>query len=140
MSLTRFTATLCLLLAGAMSCSSIGSTYNNPKGFNLSVDQFHNALRWEAYDTALVFVSPPLVDDFWQLADILQGKIRIMEYEVRQPVMDPISGSGSVTVHFKLYHQDGPRLQTRTVREKWVYLPKEKIWQIVRHDLDELMN
>lgn len=130
----------CLVLAIGASCGSMGKSYNNAKGFNLAVDQFHNAMRWEAYDTALMFVSPPLVEDFWRLADMLQGKIRIMEYEVRQPLYDPRNGSGSVTVHIKLYHQDGPRLQTRTVREKWVYLGNEDMWQIVHHDLKELMN
>ena len=132
-------AFLLILVAGA-SCTTMGNSYKNARGFNLAVDQFHNAMRWEAYDTALLFVSPPLVDDFWRLADALQGKIRIMEYEIRQPVCDPRNGSGSVTVNVKLYRQDGPTLQTRTVRQKWVYLAKEDIWQIVQHDLKELMN
>jgi len=132
-------AFLAALVTGA-SCATLGDSYNNPRGFNLAVDQFHNAIRWEAYDTALLFVSPPLVDDFWRLADMMQGRIRIMDYEIRQPVCDPKSGSAFVTVHFKLYHQDGPKLQTRTVREKWAYVGKERMWQLVQHDLAELIN
>jgi hypothetical protein len=127
-----------MLIVG-MSCSALSNSHNNLKDFGFAVDQFHNAMRWETYDTALLFVSPALADDYYRLTDVLQGKIRIMEYEIRNPLYDPRDRTGSVTVHFKLYHCDGPRLQTKTVQEKWVYMDKENRWQIVQHDLKELM-
>jgi hypothetical protein len=133
-------AGLFLVLAIVTSCSSLGNSQNNLKDFGFAVDQFHNAMRWEKYDIALLFVSPKLADDFYRLTDLLQDKIRIMEYEIRNPLYNPQDRSGLVTVHFKLYHCDGPRLQTKTVQERWVYMNKENRWQIAEHDLKELMH
>jgi hypothetical protein len=128
-----------LILWGAAGCGSVGESTNDSKGFGLAIDQFHSAVRWEAYDRALRFVSPPLVDDFYLLTDILQDKVRIMEYEVRNLSFDEKGEAATATVFFKLYRQNSPQLQTRTIREKWAYADKEKTWQIVQHDMTELM-
>lgn len=138
--LLRFVGVLLVIVTAGMSCSALGNSHSNLKDFGFAVDQFHNAVRWETYDMALLFVSPPLADDFYRLTDVLQGKIRIMEYEIRNPLYDPLSRTGSVTVHIKLYHSDGPRLQTKTVQEKWAFMDKENRWQIIQHDLKELLN
>lgn len=124
---------------GAAGCGSLGESTRESKGFGLAIDQFHSAVRWEAYDRALPFVSPPLVDDFYDLTDILQSKVRIMEYEVRNLSIDQKGETATATVFFKFYHQNSPQLQTKTIREKWAYADKEKIWQIVHHDMKELM-
>lgn len=128
-----------LLMYGTAGCGSLGESPKESKEFSQAIDQFHAAVRWEAYDRALPFVSPPLVDDFYDLTDILQGKVRIMEYEVRNLSFDQKGETATATVFFRFYHQDSPQLQTRTIREKWAYAGKEKIWQIVHHDMKELM-
>lgn len=140
-SLLQVVWVLFVLLWGCVGCSSLSTmtTDSNPKELRLAIDQFHNAVRWEAYDAAMIFVSPPLMDDFSRLSDMLRDKVRITDFEVRQPRFDAKTKSGWVTVHFKLYRQNNPQLETIAVREKWTFPDKGDRWQIVQHDFKDLM-
>jgi hypothetical protein len=140
-NLMRVLGIVGLVLWGCTYCSSMETTADiNPKDLRLAIDQFHNAVRWEAYDRALIFVSPSLVDDFSRLTDRLEGKVRVTEFDVRRPRFDPQTKCGWITVHFKLYRYNSPQLETKTVREQWCLANKGDLWQIVQHDFKELMN
>jgi hypothetical protein len=140
-NLMRILSTIFLVLWSFTSCGSMGtSTDIHPKELYLAIDQFHNAVMWEAYDKALIFVSPSLADDFSRLGDRLAGKIRVTEFDVRRPQFDPKTKCGWITVNFKLYRRSNPQLETKTVREKWCPADKGDLWQIVQHDFKEVMN
>src|SRR5208337_3919813 len=68
------------------SCASSGE-HNEKKlleALNASIEAYNTAFRWEDYTAAAVFVPADKKEQFWTEVDRFKGKIRIVDYQVRE--------------------------------------------------------
>jgi hypothetical protein len=129
----------CLVLPLLLSCSSFSSKKNDEKNLLTHIEAFNSAIRWEDYQAASSWVVPQLQEEFWRQADSLQGHIRLMDFQVRNIALENEGFSGTVVLRFRYYYTDDPHLRSKTLQQRWRYLEKEKVWQIVQYDLAALM-
>lgn len=131
------------LLLGAVlltSCSSGATGRNTEDSFNLIVERFHTAVRWGEYQAASTYVGPTMQEDFWKIAEALQSRISIIEWQVKRSSFDRKDGAGNVVLYVSYYAKGNPQLITRTINEKWAFNAKDKMWRLVSHDLHTLGN
>lgn len=138
------TGCTCLFLLALASCSSLGGgeSKKDQEALLASVDVFNSAIRWGDSRQAALWIIPQLQDYFWTLTDELQDHVRIMDYEVRHISSIATADkqpSAEIILRYRYYHTNDPHLQTRTIHERWKYSEKEKVWQLVQHDLQQLL-
>lgn len=121
---------LALVLA---ACASMGADSEKKKTESLraSVEAFNAAFRWEDYSTALAFVPEYKREQFWNAVDMFKGKIRIIEYQVREVDEKPMAPTSTAILYFQYWRTDAPTLQTVNLTQRWAYMEKEKAWKIV---------
>jgi hypothetical protein len=47
---------------------------------------------------------------------------------------------GTAMLRFRYYYRNDPQVRTKTLRQQWRFLEKEKTWQVVQFSLEELMD
>jgi len=134
-----FPLLLCLLTGFLSSCSMFGGEKDNQEGLLLSVDRFNKDLRWEDYKSAATSIAPSAKKEFWDQVDWLQGRVRIIDYQVVEVDMGDGGGSGTVALRYRFFPKNNPQPQTRTLHQQWVFSKKTGAWEVVRHDLQKLM-
>jgi len=120
---------LALILA---ACGSLGSHEEQKvEGLKLSVDTFNGCFKWEDYSKAAVFVPYNKKELFWSDVDRFKGKIRIVDYQIRELLEDQATHTATAILLFQYWRTDAPIVQTVTFSQKWIYFEKEKRWRVV---------
>lgn len=125
-----------LLLAG---CSRSQKQTRGEGGLMSAVESFNSLLRWEEYRLASAWIPQADKELFWGIADLFEGRLRIMDYQVRDVSVANNGTSGSVILSFRFYFTNNPNLLSRTIHQKWVFSEEKKSWLVVRHDLEGLL-
>jgi hypothetical protein len=114
------------------SCASTGGGQEKKleDSLKLSVEAFNSSFRWEDYKEASAFVPPDKKEQFWAEVDKFKGKIRIVEYNIREVELRDKSSSASTLLQFQFWRLESPTLQTVTFTQKWYYTEKDKLWKV----------
>jgi hypothetical protein len=119
------------------SCASTGSQEKQEKldkkleaSLRVSVDAFNSAFRWEDYTGAAAFVPKDKKEQFWVEVDKFKGKIRIVEFNLREVELTDKSAGANVIMHFQFWRLESPTVQTVTFTQKWHYTEKDKQWRV----------
>ncbi len=120
---------LALVLA---ACASTGSSEKTKsETLTASVEAFNGAFKWEDYAAAATFASRGKKEEFWAEVDRFKGKIRIVEYTVRELEHEEKSCSATAVLYFQYWRTDSPTVQTVTFNQKWYYIEKDKQWKVL---------
>jgi len=134
------TVCLCCLLSSALlSCGSVGGKKNTNETLGASVEAFNNAVRWEEYRAASELLISAERDEFWNVIDEMQKRIRLMDFEIRDIRVEEDTFTGSAVLRYRYYSLTDPSVKTKMLHQKFRYLEKQKAWQITHHDLDLLL-
>jgi hypothetical protein len=137
---TLFYALLACLLAGMLSsCGLFSSQKNDGQALLGAADRFNTDLKWQDYKSAASRIAPSERESFWGKVDQLQGRIRIMDYQVVDVNLDGKEGSGTVILRYRFFSTSNPQLQTKTLHQKWVFSERGEGWQVVENDLEKIM-
>jgi hypothetical protein len=138
-----------LLLALVLAaCASLENDDKKmPETLKASVETFNSDVKWEDYSAALAFVPADKKEQFWAVMDRLKGKIRIIEFQIRevdnpdkkQDKKEHKQSSGNATLTCQYWRTDSPILQTVCICQKWYYIEKEKIWKVQESGLGVLV-
>jgi hypothetical protein len=129
----------CLIAGLLSSCALLGGQSGDRKGLLEAAERFNKDLRWEDFRSAAAWISPSVKEAFWEEADRLQGRVRIMEFQVAEVDLLDNGHSGTVILRCRFYHKRSPLLQITTLRQQWVFSEKDYAWQVVNSDLQKLM-
>ncbi len=132
-----FPCLVCLVAGLSASCTLLGGQRGDDQGLRLAAERFNKDLRWEDYRSALSWIAPAAKEAFMDQADRLQGRVRIMEYQVMDVSSDGLSGN--VILRYRFYQKQDPQLQTRTLHQQWFFSEQDHVWQVVKDDLQKLM-
>jgi hypothetical protein len=135
-----FGVSLCsMFLLFSLSCSSTGEKKTGSETLLPSVEKFNNAVRWEEYKTAGLFLDTPLQKAYWNLVDRLQGLVKITGYEIRKIDQKEKSPFADVFICFRLYRTNDPYIRSVTLHQRWAYKEKGKHWVVAEHDLESFI-
>ena len=132
-----FPCWVCLVAGFTSSCTTFGGQKSNEKGLLLAAERFSQDLHWEDYKSALTSIAPAARGEFMDLVERLQGRVRIVGYQIMDVGTSGLSGN--VTLRYRFYQKQNPQLQTRTLHQLWLFSEKDGVWQVVRYDLQQLM-
>ena len=119
------------------SCASTG-THDEKKLLELlkaSIETYTSAFRWEDYDAAAAFVPADRKEQFWAEVDRFKGKIRLIDFQVREVKRAENGNRATAVVYFQYWRPESPTVQTATFTQKW-YFPetgktaKERLWKV----------
>jgi hypothetical protein len=113
------------------SCASTGQDKKLGDSLKLSVDAFNSAFRWEDYTDAAAYVPADKKELYWAEVDRLKGKLRIVEYSLRQVDHKDKSPSADAILYFQFWRVEAPSLQTVTFTQKWRFTEKDKQWKVI---------
>jgi len=128
-----------MILALAGACATFSKNKNTGKALAAAVEGFNTALRWGDFKVAATFVAPALQEQFWRQSDIMEGRIRLTEYDIRYITWEATGGPLPVIVRFRYYTTDDPSLKTETVRQLWRYNEETESWQVTQSGLEALI-
>ena len=129
-----------LLATSTFSCGSLGKRKDSQENMMVSVDGFNGAIRWEDFKAAYLCLDPALQGEFWDLADTLHKSVRIMDYEVRNVNLNPEKHTATLAISYRYYFTHNPKLQAKTLQQRWQFYEKDKSWRVVHHELKELLS
>ena len=119
----------------ALTVAACGSTGKEEKkeveALKVSVEAFNDAFKWEDFLAAYSFVPPGKKEEFWAEVDKFKGKVRVVEYQVRDIQHDVKSPSATAILHFQFWRTDAPTIQTVSFKQHWYYFEKEKRWKVL---------
>ncbi len=121
-----------LLALVPASCASTG-THDEKKlmeALKASVEAYNSAIRWEDYSEAAAFVPADKKELFWTEADRFKGKIRIIDYQIREVTPEEKGHKGTAIIYFQYWRVASPTVLTLTISQKWFFMPKEKVWKV----------
>jgi hypothetical protein len=129
-----------LLSLPVVSCGSMASRQDAKmeKGLRESVDAFNFAFRWEEYSAAAAFLPTSRKADFWCLVDTFKGRLRIVDYEVREIELLKGIPRGTAIVAYQYYLSASPILEKATFTQKWYYTEQDKMWRVERSGFDAI--
>ena len=130
---------LCLLFSIPVSCGSVGGKKNTSETLGAAVEAFNNAVRWEEFRSASQLLSAAERDEFWEIVDQMQKRIRLMDFEVRDISIEEDKFTGSAVLRYRYYSPTDPSVRTKMLHQKFRYLEKQKAWQVTHHDLNMLL-
>jgi hypothetical protein len=127
------------LLFPFVACSTLPGSRTNKDAFASAVESFNTALRWGDYKLAAAFVAAAEQERFWRFSDLMEGRIKITNYEIRQLTWNEVEAQIPVFVKFQYFFMNDPYLQTRTIRQQWLFSEQAKGWQVAESDLMDLV-
>jgi hypothetical protein len=129
-----------LLLALMFGCASLGSSNRklNSEDFKAAVTTFNDAIRWRDYQKALLWIVPQQREIFWKQTDDIQERLRVIDYEIIRVDFNERTAIGTVDLRYRVYYLTDPRLQVKTLHQKWRYEEAEKDWRVAYSDLQNL--
>ncbi len=132
----------CLVLfatAALLSCGTLSSEQKSERDLLSAIDAYNTAFRWENYKAAFAWIPPAAQTRFWEQADAFHKSVRILEFEVRDIVLQNQGSQGVVMLNCRFYLTNSPSLQSKTIRQTWQYAEKEKKWQVLQDGYSALM-
>ncbi len=129
-----------LLLLIPLACTTMGKPKDDEGGLIQSVQAFHSALKWEDYKLASSWLDSSRREDFWNLADELNENVRVLDFALRDVSVDGQSQTGVVHIRCQYFHTRDPRLMSKTLTQRWKYLPDQKVWIVEHTDLGALLS
>lgn len=135
---TSFVLFLALIVASCAS-SGGGAEKKLDESLKVSIDAFNTAFRWEDYAAAANFIPPGQKDQFWAEVDRFKGKIRIIEFSLREvelkdkgkDLSKDKNTSATANMHFEFWRLDSPTLQRVNLTQKWFYTGKDRLWKVI---------
>ncbi len=112
------------------TAAAAASTEEHDKNLKESVRAFNEAFKFEDYAQASAFVIPDKKEKFWSEVDRFQGKIRLVEYELRDMQLDEKKNHATAILYFQYWRPESPILKTVSFTQKWQYSEKEKTWRV----------
>ncbi len=115
-----------------VSCASTGE-HNEKKlleALNASIEAYNTNFRWEDYTAASVFVPADKKEQFWTEVDRFKGKIRIVDYLVREVTQAEKGHRGTAIIYLQYWRVSSPTLVTLTISQKWFFTEKDKSWKV----------
>jgi|WetSurMetagenome_2_1015567.scaffolds.fasta_scaffold159099_1 hypothetical protein len=136
-----FRVTVVLLAVAIVGgCSTFGNPKFNEKDFSEMVDAFNTALRWRDFKSASAFVLPEVQEEFWQMVDSMDKRVRLTEYEVRNVAWNDKGQPVSVFIRYQYFFMSNPELRSKTIHQEWVYDERISNWQIAALGLEPLVD
>lgn len=137
----RWLAVVSMVMAFALTgaCAALSKNKNTRKTLSTAVEGFNTALRWGDFKVASTFVAPDFQEQFWRQSDIMEGRIRLTEYDIRYITWTENERTSPVIIRFRYYTTNDPTIQTETVRQVWRYNEQAQGWQLIQSGLDALM-
>ena len=124
-------AFLLLIAALTVSCGTLTSSQDKKReGLRASVEGFNSSFRWEDYQAASVFVTPGQKELFWAEVDKFKGKVRLVDFQIRDIDWTEKAPTATAIVYFQYYRMDSPTLETVSFPQRWYYSEKENIWRL----------
>lgn len=123
----------CVLLLACLTaaCGGYGQSEKKEKeAFAAAVEAFNHAFRWEDYDAAAVWIDPARKLKFWTEVDKFKGRIRIIDYKIRDIDFGEEKPVSTAVLYFQYYRIDSPTIETVTLSQKWRFVEEEKHWQL----------
>jgi hypothetical protein len=114
------------------SCASTG-VHDEKKlleALKASVEAFNTAVRWEDYTEAAAFVTADKKEQFWAETDKFKGKVRIVDFQVREVNPEEKGHRGTAIIRFQYWRLASPTVLTLTISQKWFFIDKEKAWKV----------
>jgi hypothetical protein len=129
-----------VLVAFTFGCSSLGLSNRkmNSEDFRAAVTTFNDAIRWRDYQTALLWIVPQQQEAFWKQTDDIQERVRVIDYEIIRVDFSERTAIGTVDLRYRVYHLTDPRIQVKTLHQKWRYEESQKNWRVAHADLQIL--
>lgn len=124
-----------ILLLFSVSCATINKPKNDEKSLLIAVQGFLKAMKWEEYKIASVWVAPSAKEDFWKNIDRFQGKLHLLDYEIRDIGFQNPNPTKTVLLRCRYYSTSDPELRTKTLHQKWVFSVSPEGWQVLEPDL-----
>jgi hypothetical protein len=114
------------------SCASTGGRDEKKSmdALKASVEAFNSAFRWEDYPEAAAFVPADKKEQFWAEVDRFKGKVRIVDFQVREVTPEEKGHRGTAIIHFQYWRLASPTVLTLTISQKWFFIDKEKGWKV----------
>lgn len=126
----RIVVTVLAALALASCGGFSSSSEKKEKELNASVEAFNSSFRWEDYKSASRFVDVDKKELFWAEVDKFKGKIRLVDFQIREVEQDQQAKKGTAILYYQYYRTDSPSLQTVTFTQKWYFSEKDKGWKL----------
>ncbi len=130
---------LCVFSGFLSSCNLLGGQRNNEEGLRLAAERFNRDIRWGEFKSASTWVAPTVKDAFWDQADRMQDRVRVLDYQVVDVSPVDKEGSGTVAMRYRFYQKSNPHPQTKILQQKWLYSKQDGKWQVVGYDLQKLI-
>jgi hypothetical protein len=130
-----------LMLALTFGCGGglgFSNRKMNPADLKLAVTTFNDAIRWRDYQTALPWIVPQQQEVFWKQTDDIQERLRVVDYEIIRVDFNERAAIGTVDLRYRVYYLTDPRLQVKTLHQKWRYEAAQKNWCVAHSDLQSL--
>jgi hypothetical protein len=125
------TACIFLITGFMVSCGIVTSSHDKQKeNLGASIEAFNSAFRWEDYKSAAVWIEPEQKELFWAEVDKFKGKIRLVDFQVRDVDWNEKTMTATALVYFQYFRPDAPTLQTVTFPQKWWFSEKDKCWRL----------
>ncbi len=128
-----------LFLMVPLSCATLGKPKNDEAGLIQSVQAFHNALKWEDYKLASTWFHHSQRENFWNLADELNENVRVMDFSLRDVWVEQQSLTGVAHIRCQYFHTRDPRLMSKTLTQRWKYIPDQQAWIVEHSNLEALL-
>ncbi len=129
---------LCLLLASCGIMGAGGGRDKMEKGLKESVDAFNFAFRWEEYTNASAFLPASRKADYWCLVDTFKGRLRIVDFEIREIEHQKGSLKGTAIVSYQYYLSAAPTLEKATFTQSWYFTEADKTWKVEKSGFDAI--
>ena len=123
------------------SCASTGGVRDEKKlmeALKASVEAYNSAIRWEDYTEAAAFVPADKKEQFWAETDRFKGKVRIVDFQVREVTPGEKGHKGTAIIYFQYWRLASPTVQTLTISQKWFFIDKEKAWKVAESGFGRL--
>jgi hypothetical protein len=130
-----------LMLALTFGCrGSLGFSNRkmNTEDLKLAVTTFNDAIRWRDYQKALLWIVPQQQEAFWKQTDDIQDRLRVIDYEIIRFDFNERAAIGTVDLRYRVYYLTDPRMQVKTLHQKWRYEEAQKDWRVAHSDLQSL--
>ena len=93
------------------SCASTGGARDEKKlmeALKASVEAYNSAIRWEDYTEAAAFVPADKKEQFWAETDRFKGKVRIVDFQVREVTPGEKGHKGTAIIYFQYWRLASP--------------------------------
>jgi hypothetical protein len=111
----------------------------NADDYKLAVEAFNDGIRWRDYHQAVSYVAPQQMDAFWKLADAIQERIRVYDYQIQKLDWNQQARSAVVLLRYRFYHPNDPSIYTKDLHQKWIYDDQHGNWRVTQTGLHVLL-